>query len=275
MDARDYLRDGDLDAALKALQAQVRSEPANAKLRVFLFQLLCVNGDWDRALSQLNVAGELDAGTLGMVQVYREALRNEALREEVFAGRKTPLIFGDPERWVALLLEALRLTAEGEAAKGQALRDEAFELAPASRGRLNGAPFEWIADADARLGPVLEAIVNGRYYWVPFARIADIKIAEPQDLRDLIWAPVELKWTNGGDAVAFIPTRYPGSEAHKDPMVRLARRTEWQELANGGYVGFGQRLLATDAGEHALMEVRDINLEIPNRGGSAATEGND
>ena len=46
---------------------QVRSEPANAKLRVFLFQLLCVNGDWDRALSQLNVAGELDAGTPVMI----------------------------------------------------------------------------------------------------------------------------------------------------------------------------------------------------------------
>lgn len=272
MDAREHLRDGNLEAALKALQGQIRSEPANAKLRVFLFQLLCVNGDWDRALSQLNVAGELDAGTLGMVQVYREAVRNEALREEVFAGRKTPLIFGEPERWVALLIEALRLTAEGEAAKGQALRDEAFELAPASRGRLNGAPFEWIADADSRLGPTLEAIINGRYYWVPFSRIADIKVAEPQDLRDLVWTPIEIKWTNGGDAVAFVPTRYPGSEAHADPKVRLARRTEWQELPSGGYVGFGQRLLATDSGEHALMEVRDVNLEVPNRGGIAAAE---
>ncbi len=274
MDAREHLRDGDLGAALTALQAQVRSEPANAKLRVFLFQLLCVNGEWERALAQLNVSGELDAGTLGMVQVYREMLRNEALRAEVFAGRKTPLIFGDPERWIALLIEALRLTATGEEAKGQALRDEAFEQAPVSRGRLNGKPFEWIADADARLGPVLEAVVNGKYYWIPFNHIADLRIGEPQDLRDLVWTPVDLKWTNGGDAVGFIPSRYPGSERHADPKVRLSRRTEWQELPNGGHIGFGQRLFATDGDEYALMEVRDINLEVPDRGGIAA-ESND
>ena len=35
--------------------------------------------------------------------------------------------------------------------------------------------FEWIADADDRLGPVLEAIVNGRYYWVPFERVRRIQ----------------------------------------------------------------------------------------------------
>lgn len=61
-------------------QAEVRKAPADAKRRVFLFQLLAVMGDWDRALNQLNVAGELDSGTLAMVSTYREALRCEVLR---------------------------------------------------------------------------------------------------------------------------------------------------------------------------------------------------
>jgi type VI secretion system protein ImpE len=262
MDARELLRGGDIDSALQALQAQIRSEPASAELRVFLIQLLCVNGDWDRAMTQLAVAGDIDAGTLGMVQVYREAVRLEALRSAVFAGRTTPLIFGDPERWVALLLEALKLTAQGEHAKGQSLREEAFDAAPATRGRINGAPFEWIADADLRLGPMLEAIVNGRYYWIPFNRIAEIRIEEPEDLRDLVWMPAELKWSNGGDAVALLPTRYPGSEASADTAIRLARRTEWQEHGDGLYFGLGQRMLATDVDEYPLMEVRDINLIV-------------
>jgi type VI secretion system protein ImpE len=268
VEATEYLRDGDVDAALKALQAQIRSEPANAKLRVFLFQLLCVNGDWDRALSQLNVAGELDAGTLGMVQVYREALRSEHLRREVFAGRKTPLIFGDPDRWVALLLEALKLTVEGEVAKGQALREEAFEAAPASSGRLNGTPFEWLADADQRMGPMLEAVVNGRYYWIPFAHIAELKIEKPADLRDFVWTPVEIKWSNGGDAVGLIPTRYPGSEKHPDSKIRLARLTEWQELAPNTHVGVGQRLWSTDADEYPLLDVRTVSFDPPAQGGA-------
>lgn len=272
MDARELLRDGEIDAALKALQAQIRSEPANADLRVFLFQLFCVNGNWDKALTQLEVAGEMDPGTLGMVQVYREAVRHEAFRTEVFAGRKTPLVFGDPQQWIALLLEALRLTGMGEVAKGQALRAEAFEQAPASGGRLNGAPFEWLADADQRLGPVLETVMNGRYYWIPIAHIAEIRIEEPEDLRDLVWTPAQFKWTNGGEAVGLIPTRYPGSESQTDPNVRLARRTDWSELGADCYVGVGQRMFATDAGEYPLMEVRDVIFETPTRAESPARD---
>jgi type VI secretion system protein ImpE len=270
LDARELLRGGEIDAALKALQAQIRSEPANADLRVFLFQLHCVNGAWDKALMQLEVAGEMDAGTLGMVQVYREALRHEAMRVEVFAGRKTPLIFGDPQQWMALLLEALRLTGIGEVEKGQALRAEAFEQAPASSGRLNGAPFEWLADADQRLGPVLETVMNGRYYWIPIAHISEIRIEEPEDLRDLVWTPAQFKWTNGGEAVGLIPTRYPGSELEADPNVRLGRRTNWNELGADYFVGVGQRMLATDAGEYPLMEVRDVIFETPARAESPA-----
>ena len=60
MNAEESLRDGDLQATLDALQAQVRADPSDAKLRVFLFQLQCVLGQWDRALTQLNVAGDMD-----------------------------------------------------------------------------------------------------------------------------------------------------------------------------------------------------------------------
>jgi type VI secretion system protein ImpE len=86
--AEERLREGDLDESLRQLQEQVRKAPADSKLRVFLFQLLALRGEWDRAMTQLNVAGELDAGTLAMVQTYREALRCEVLRAEIFAEKK-------------------------------------------------------------------------------------------------------------------------------------------------------------------------------------------
>ncbi|HEX5420350.1 MAG TPA: type VI secretion system accessory protein TagJ [Gammaproteobacteria bacterium] len=270
-DALEHLRGGDPDAALAALQSAVRAAPAEAKHRVFLFQLLAVQGQWDRALTQLNVAGELDAGTLGMVQVYREALGSEALRAEVFAGRRSPLIFGEPEQWVALLLEALRLTASGDYAGAEGLRNQAFEQAPTVSGRINGEPFEWIADADSRLGPVVEIIVNGRYYWVPFHRIVEMRLERPADLRDLVWLPVEIKWSNGGEAVGLVPSRYPGSETAADPSLRLARRTEWTELAAGLFVGRGQRMFATDAAEYPVMEIETLSFETPD----AAVEAED
>lgn len=262
MDPRENLQNGDLEGAREALQAQIRAQPSDAKLRVFMFQLLCVNGDWKRAMTQLSVAGDLDAETLAMVQVYREALKCEALRSDVFAGKRAPLLFGQPDQWIALLLEALKLSASGEFAKSQALRDEAFESAPASRGRINGQAFEWIADADARLGPTLEAIVNGRYYWIPFQNVAEIRLEEPQDLRDLVWMPAAIKWANGGDAVALLPARYPGSESSEDPSIRLARRTEWTDMGEDMFFGLGQRMLATDQAEYPLLEVRDLHIEV-------------
>src|SRR5688572_6459243 len=103
MSAYDHLREGKPDEALAALQQEVRARPDDPKLRTFLFQLLAVQGQWDRAQNQLNVVADLDAKALAMVQVYREAIRCELLRGEIFAGKRQPLLFGQPEPWMALL----------------------------------------------------------------------------------------------------------------------------------------------------------------------------
>ncbi|MCX7068688.1 MAG: type VI secretion system accessory protein TagJ [Methylococcales bacterium] len=260
MNAEQYIREGNPNAALQTLQAEVRKNPANPKLRVFLFQLLAVQGDWDRALTQLNVSGDLDAANLAMVQTYREAIACEVLRKQIFLGKKTPLVFGQPEQWIALLQQALKLTTEHQHKEAQQLRELAFELAPVTQGTINGEAFEWIADADTRLGPVLEAIINGRYYWIPFQQIQQIQIEEPADLRDVVWMPVHFVWTNGGDAFGLIPTRYPDSETEEDAAIRLARKTEWIELNDTTFIGLGQRLLSTNENDYALMDIREINF---------------
>jgi type VI secretion system protein ImpE len=253
-------RDGDLAAALATLQEQIRKAPHRADLRVFLFQLLCVRGEWDRALTQLNVAAEIDASTLAMAQMYREAIRCEQLRAEVFAGRTSPVVFGEPEEWVAWLIEALRATGSAGVAQAADLRARAFEAAPASAGTLDGQPFEWIADADMRLGPICEAVINGRYYWIPFARVSRLDLDAPADLRDVVWMPAHFQFANGGETVGVIPTRYPGSESADEAAITLARKTVWSEASPDLFTGLGQRVLATDTGEHALMDVRSIRI---------------
>ena len=263
--AEQAVRDGDLAVALRDLQDQIRKHPEKSELRVFLFQLLCVMGQWDRARAQLDVAAGLDDGTLAMVQMYREALQCEVLRAEVFAGKRSPMIFGEPEQWLALLIESLLVAATPGAERAESLRQQAFEDAPTSRGTIDGEPFEWIADADMRLGPVCEAIINGRYYWLPFARVARIDLDAPEDLRDVVWMPAHFQFANGGEAVGVIPTRYPGSERDEDPKVQLARKTLWREPSPDVFWGVGQRVFATDAGEHPLMDVRTILI------GDAAT----
>jgi type VI secretion system protein ImpE len=272
MSAVEALRDGDLSRALADLQTEVRSSPDEPRHRVFLFQLLSVLGQWDRALTQLRVARDLDPGAIMMAQAYEPVLRCEVLRQQVFAGQRTPLLLGDPEPWMAPIVEALKFAARGDWAAFRQLRDQAYEAAPATGGTLRHvadptnpsieteASFEWLADGDTRLGPILEVIINGCYYWVPLSRIARVDIEPPADLRDFVWLPARFLWTNQGEAFGMIPTRYPGSETAQDPQVQLGRRTDWREPAEGVYEGLGQRVLVTDEAEYAIMNVRRIEL---------------
>ena len=258
--AQDLVAAGDPQAALAALQQQVRDRPADPKLRVFLFQLLCVLGQWQRALQQLQLCGEMDAGTLAMVNTYREALKCETVRESVFDGKTTPMVFGQPQDWVAFLVEALQADGRGETELAARLRADAFEAAPAAPGKLDGEAFDWIADADSRLGPVLEVVINGRYGWLPFGALAKLSIEAPVDLRDLVWAPAHVEFASGGDAVALIPARYAGSGAQADGALQLSRKTEWLEIGPQQYRGLGQRVLTTSVSELALLEAREIVL---------------
>lgn len=255
------LKEGDVARALKLLTEQVRAKPQEAKLRVFMFQLLCVLGQWDRALNQLNVSLELDGSTLPMVQTYREAIACETLRLQVFAGQKVPMLFGEPETWVALLIEALLREGRGEADAARQLREQALEQAPATSGQLDGQPFAWIADADSRLGPTVEAVINGRYYWLPWNRLSKVEIDPPQDLRDAIWMPAHFEFTNGGEVVGLIPTRYPDTNLAAGDTLALARRTDWREALPGVFTGLGQRLFVTDTHEVGLMDVRTVTLD--------------
>jgi type VI secretion system protein ImpE len=162
-DAEQLVRSGDPRGALAKLTEAVRAKPADASLRIFLAQLLCVLGQWERAHTQLNVIAEMDKLAIPMRETVGHAIRCELLRAEVFAGKRSPMVFGQPDQWLALLIESLLQAGQGDAALSRDLAARAFDAAPAVSGKIDGQPFEWIMDADSRIGPVLEACVNGRY----------------------------------------------------------------------------------------------------------------
>jgi type VI secretion system protein ImpE len=259
--AEELFRAGDLKGGLAELQSEVRRRPADPKLRIFLAQLLMVSGDWDRAVNQLGVAAELDAAALPMKHTYTAAIQCERLRAAVFAADKSPLVLGDPPPWIALLLQALALNGQGRSREAQELRARALEEAPATTGAMNGTAFEWIADADSRLGPVLEVLLNGAYYWVPFERIRRIEFEKPVDIRDLVWMPAQFTWSNAGEAMGLVPVRYPGSERAGEDTLRLSCKTQWSELGEGAFAGLGQRVFATSSDELGLLDIREITLD--------------
>src|SRR5690606_24180742 len=145
--AESLLKAGRLDEALQALTAQVRGNPADAAARVFLFQLLAVAGQWERAATQLEASQQMDASNAILGAVYGTLLEAERVRAEVFAGTRLATVIGEPEPWLAMLLQAMKLDGLGEHGQAAALRAQAFEQAPATTGRIDDAPFAWLADA--------------------------------------------------------------------------------------------------------------------------------
>jgi type VI secretion system protein ImpE len=165
-----------------------------------------------------------------------------------------------------MVIQAAMLDGQGKADAASQLREQAFEQAPAVEARFElNAPegsvpqnvnSAWVADADARLGPMLEAVVEGKYYWIPWSRVAQVTFERPTDLRDVVWLPVNFVWTTGAPAVGLMFTRYPGSEHSSDAGVRLARKTVFDDAG----VPLGQRVLAGEGGEYDLLSLRSVTV---------------
>jgi type VI secretion system protein ImpE len=103
---------------------------------------------------------------------------------------------------------------------------------------------------------VLELVLHGRYRWVPMDAVAGLDLAAVEDLRDLVWLPVEVRFAAGVEApvTGFMPTRYPHAAAFADDGLRLARSTDWSEAGHGQ----GQRMWTTDHDDVAVLEHRRV-----------------
>jgi protein involved in temperature-dependent protein secretion len=255
-DADELLRSGDLDGARAALVEVVRRDPGHVPTRMFLFQLLALAGEWDKARVQLDTLARLSPEAAMLATVYNQAIAAERVRESVWAGQATAEQHLASD-WLGDVAEAIRLDATGDHDGAAAARERAFDAAPDTPGQIEGQRFAWIADADPRLGPCFEVILAGRYGLQAFDQVERISSEGPRDLRDLVWYPVQIGFRNGQSAAALLPARYPGSHAATDPAERLARATGWTDAG-----GSGQHLLATSEGdEHGLLSLRLLRFD--------------
>lgn len=259
MDAQSLLRSGDIAGARAALAGELRRSPADGRLRQFFWQLLALVGEWDKAEQQLRTLSTTDPKAMMLGSVYNQALAAMRTRAAVLSGAERGRSLVGSEPWVERLLDALQAFGRGDAGAAL-LSDAALEDAPASAGSIDGEAFGWIADADQRFGPMLEAVIGDNYGFVPFAACKRIKVSEPVDLRDTVWLPIEIETRSGQTSMAFAPVLYPGTTDSGDNALILARRTDWSAQA-GIEVGTGQRVIATDTADHGILAIRDIRLD--------------
>jgi len=228
--ADELFRAGKLEDAIELLGARLRSNPADAQQRTFLFELLCFAGAHERADKQLDVlAGTSREAGMGAL-LYRAALHAERTRQEMFLKGNFPQ-GGPPPHRVA--------------------------------GTMNGRPFEELVDADPRVGARLEVFAAGQYLWIPLEHIATVRMAPPKKLRDLLWTPAVVRTGPGFRGVelgeVLMPALAPLSWQHPDVAVRLGRATKWTESEDTP-VPVGQKLLLVDGEEFPFLELRELDI---------------
>ena len=259
--ADELLGAGDIDGARGALVDIVRAKPSDEQARMFLFQLLAITGEWDKARAQLQALAQLSAEAQMLSVAYGQALDAEKQRAAVFAGAADMPLLAGQGGWAEGVAKGISLIARGQVDEGLAARDSAFDDAPDMPGTIDGQAFAWLADADPRFGPTFEAIIAGRYGLVPFDEVATIKSDGPRDLRDTVWYPSQIAFRNGQSVAGFLLVRYPGSEAAADSAERLARKTAWVEC-EWGEEGSGQRLWTFSEGEdRGLLDLRSLAFD--------------
>lgn len=263
MTAQDLLN-APLDEAIAAMNGRVKANPSDAKPRIYLAELLCLAGNLERADLQLDTASKVDTTVAVWVAAFRNVLRAELSRREVFEQGRAPEFVGQPGPVLTAHLKALLALREGAGAEAADLLALAETARKAVAGQCNGSAFEDFRDLNDLTANFLEVLTGGgAYYWIPLDQIGSIEFLAPQRTRDLIWRRARVEVTDGPEGEVFIPTLYAGShDATCANDIRIGRATDWVELEGGVVRGLGQRSFLVGEEDLSIMALEAIEFGV-------------
>jgi type VI secretion system protein ImpE len=258
--AKELLDANQLSAAISELTQDVKAHPADARLRTFLFEVLCFSGEFERAERQLDVIGHQDEKSGIGVEVYRNLIRAEAIRKKLFSQGLKPTFLTTPPDHVTYELEAVNCLREGKAVEAKALLARSEEVSPPITCRIDGTEFTHFRDSDDRTASILEVFAQDVYAWVPFGQIVKLTIDAPKHLRDLLWVPATMEVIDRPPVDVFLPVLYVGSEQDQNDQIRLGRMTDWLDIGEGITGGVGQKVFVAGEKEKAILEMRELEF---------------
>lgn len=265
-EATEHYRAGRLAEAITAAGAAVKAQPGDPAARTFLCELLCFAGDLERADKQLDALGDLQPETITTLAVFRQLIRGELARGDVFRqGRVPDFLEGTaPSPETQLRLRAAVELRAGNGQAALALLEQAEEARVPVSGTCNGQPFDDWRDLNDLTASVLEVLTStGKYFWVPFDQIEQIEFRAPQRARDLLWRPVLLSVRGGPDGEVYLPVLYSGTAQESDDQARLGRITDWRGGDDAPNSGIGQRLFQFGEQVVPILELKQLEINPP------------
>jgi type VI secretion system protein ImpE len=259
-EAKLQLDAGNLGGAVDHAIHLVKTNPTSDAGRIFLFELSCFSGDWDRADRQLEVIGHQDVSAMVGSKIYQQNLKAERDRMKYFSDGLVPEFLTAKPAHIDGLISANNRIREGNSTEARQILDEVEEQRPAFPCKVNGEEYSDFRDYNDLTMCVLEALHKDTYVWVPFEHVTRIEFFKPKTLRDLYWIQAKVDLASGLGGEMFIPALYSGSWKSSNDQVRLGRMTDWRDLGGDTFVGEGTRLFWMDGKDKSILDIETIEF---------------
>lgn len=266
-EAGRLFREGNLADALTAANAAVRRAPTDIGARVLLAELLAFSGNIDRADVVLDACADLDPTAAIVVAEFRQLLRGELARRQLFSDGRVPEFLGEPTAAQRSSLSAIVALRNGDLPEAAKLAGQAEEARVHPAGTAGGTAFNDMRDADDLLASCFEVITTtGKYFWIPPERVLFLEFHKAKRPRDLFWRRATMQVADGPDGEVYLPALYPpttGTAAAMTDALRLGRATDWHQAGDGGpTLGLGAVTILV--GEEAMtwLEMDKVSFQV-------------
>jgi len=262
--------EGDLAGALAAANAAVRRTPTDLGARVLLAELLLFASNIERADVVLDACVELDPTAALVAAEFRQLLRGEMARRQLFSAGRVPEFLGEPTPAQRLSLAAVVALRNGDAQEAGKLVQQAEEARIHPRGSIDSNPFDDMRDADDLLASCFEVITTtGKYYWIQPDRVRLIECHPMKRPRDLFWRRATVRVEDGPEGDVYLPAIYPPLSSPQAPdateltdPLRLGRATDWRQTGEAGPVrGLGAVTLLVGETSFTWHEIDKISFQ--------------
>ncbi|HEY2617028.1 MAG TPA: type VI secretion system accessory protein TagJ [Acetobacteraceae bacterium] len=252
---------GRLDDAVAAAQAALRKAPTDLNARVLLGELLAFSGNLERADVVLDAASAIDPSTALVVAEFRQLIRADMARRQLFRDGRVPEFLADPTETQRLQLAALVALRAGDLAGAASQAEAAEAVRPRAPGKHGDVAFDDLRDADDLLAGSFEVLTTtGKYFWIPTERVQTLEFHAPKRPRDLLWRRASMSVASGPDGEVYLPAVYVGDDPMTDAL-RLGRETDWREAEGAPVRGVGQRLFMVGEEAVAMMDLGTFRFD--------------
>ncbi|GAB3528880.1 type VI secretion system accessory protein TagJ [Photobacterium alginatilyticum] len=227
--------------AIRLIENQLQEKPKDVDLRSQFIELLCIDGQLERADKQLNLLVQQNPAYLVGATNVRQLIRAAQARLDFANGAASASIVRKADDSLsALVMLRLALNENDDiqviesARQLEVNRNDVVMV-------INEIERERLRDLDDTLADYLEVFgTNGQYYLVPFDALISLELQPVTSLIEQVWRKVEIDIEGGLSGEAFVPMTYIGSNTGAQ---KLGRETDWLAVNDTGVcVGVGQKM---------------------------------